>query len=248
MDGYPDIIVADANSFYAYNAQLILKTDFPIEIDPRWPMGRVINSPVVGDLDNDGLTDICAATNMGNVYARDSDLAVGFPINSGQQRDNMSDGSAVLLNGSTLGYIAFLGGDGWLYAWETSHDTALGFWRMNGSDPEGTFMFDNSLLLSGMQSDERFPEDRFYCYENPVTSGFTTIRYYLGEPARRVQLRIFSFSGAEVFNIEGTVIGNTDNEVVWNCSDVTPGMYRCIIEIDFDGTTNTAFTDIAVIR
>jgi len=38
------------------------------------------------------------------------------------------------------------------------------------------------------------------------------------------------------------------DEVIWDCSDITAGVYRCVITVEFDGEQSTAFTDIAVIR
>ena len=48
--------------------------------------------------------------------------------------------------------------------------------------------------------------------------------------------------------MSGDVTGGIDNEIIWNCSNVTPGIYRCVMEVDFGGSTETAFTDIAVLR
>jgi hypothetical protein len=39
-----------------------------------------------------------------------------------------------------------------------------------------------------------------------------------------------------------------DNEVLWDCDNITPGVYRCVINVDFAGRQETAFTDIAVIK
>ena len=76
----------------------------------------------------------------------------------------------------------------------------------------------------------------------------TRIRYYLGADALSVGLRIFDLSGVEIAQLEGTTLGGADNEVPWDCAGVTTGIYRCVINVDFGGNTETAFTDIAIVR
>ena len=73
-------------------------------------------------------------------------------------------------------------------------------------------------------------------------------RYFLGREPERVTLNIYDLSGERIATLDGTTIGETDNEVTWDCSGVTPGVYRCVIEVDFNGDQIRAFTDIAVIR
>jgi hypothetical protein len=120
---------------------------------------------------------------------------------------------------------------------------------MGGHDPTGSFAFDSSSLSAPVSLHSGlFPEERFYNYPNPVVDGSTTIRYYLGEEASAVEFTIYDLSGKEVARFNGPRDGGVDNELVWVCSDATPGVYRCLIEVDFGGTTETAFTDIAVIR
>ncbi|MCK4856503.1 MAG: hypothetical protein KAT58_00880, partial [candidate division Zixibacteria bacterium] len=80
--------------------------------------------------------------------------------------------------------------------------------------------------------------------------GETTIRYFLGEDAVRVEAKIYDLSGVQVATLTSPGIsGGVDHDdLVWNCSDVTPGVYRCVLEVDFGGQIEIAFTDIAVIR
>jgi len=91
-------------------------------------------------------------------------------------------------------------------------------------------------------------DQRFFNYPNPARDGWTTIRYYLGSDANSVRLNIYDLSGREIARLDGTTQGGLDNEVIWDCSDVTAGVYRCVIEVAFPGATESAFTDIAVIR
>ena len=247
-DGFADLVTGGGNFLYALNRDLTLLTDFPREVDDRWPQGGVMSVPLVADIDGDDRPDILTSTTMGNLYALDDDLATGFPLNNGQQVPGPSNSAPFVLRDSSGSYLGYLGGDGWLYLWAVSGDRRLDYWPMNGHDPEGTYALPTDVLPAPRTFSTRFPPERFYCYENPVTDGSTTIRYFLGEQARRVELRIFSLSGREVAVLQGPVDGGVDNEVTWNCSGVPPGVYRCRIEVDFGDGVSTAFTDVAVIR
>jgi hypothetical protein len=119
---------------------------------------------------------------------------------------------------------------------------------MGGHDPSGSFSFDQASLSPVATYANKLPKEKFYNYPNPVTTGQTTIRYFLGVAADKVTLEIYDFSGTRVATLSGGTAGGTDNEIVWSCRSITPGVYRCVISADFGGDTQTAFTDIAVIR
>ena len=93
-----------------------------------------------------------------------------------------------------------------------------------------------------------FDDSRYYNYPNPVWGDQTHIRYYLGTDAASVELRIFDLSGREITSLHGTTTGGIDNEVLWDCTGVTTGVYRCVITVDLGSSSETAFTDIAIIR
>jgi len=185
---------------------------------------------------------------VGNFYAFGPDPVYGFPLSSGEQRENRSGSPAVVFNDTEGGKLGFMGGDGWFYAWEVDLDTTKMFWPMAGGDPHGTFAFAPDRLTEEPVFASGFDESRYYNYPNPAREGVTRIRYYLGEEANAVTLRIYDLSGQEVQKLTGTTTGGTDNEVVWDCSGITSGVYRCIIDVEFPNETTTAHTDIAVIR
>jgi len=171
-------------------------------------------------------------------------MSYGFPLSGGER----GAGSPVIFRDSTGGKLGYLGADGWFYAWDVDLDTTTNYWPMGGHDPAGTFAFEPSKLPDPRQFTVLLPEERFYNYPNPVVDGSTVIRYFLGQEAARVEIKIYDLSGVEIADMTGPTTGGLDNERVWNCSDVTPGVYRCMIEVDFGGRTETAFTDIAIIR
>jgi len=248
LDGYPEIIIAGQNAVYAFSPELILKTGFPIEVDDGFPFSDVISPVVVSDIQRGGVPELILSNNVGNLYAHGNELAYGFPLNSGEQGELYSNGSAVVFRDSTGGKLGYLGGDGWFYAWQVDADSLTNYWPMAGGSPSGSYAMDQNLLPAPKTYATDLPEDQYYNWPNPVLDGSTTIRYFLGREPERVTLNIYDLSGEQITTLDGTTIGETDNEVTWDCSGVTPGVYRCVIEVDFNGDQVRAFTDIAVIR
>jgi hypothetical protein len=148
---------------------------------------------------------------------------------------------------STGGELGYVGADGWFYLWQIDSDSSKNLWPMGGHDPAGSFTLRQDQIGSVKAYAEDFPKEKFFNYPNPATTGRTTIRYFLGRTASRVMMSLYDLSGRKVTEFTGTTMVG-ENEHDWDCSSVTPGVYRCRIEIDFAGDTKTAFTDIAVIR
>lgn len=198
----------------------------------------------MADIQKGEPAELIFPTLVGNIYSFGLDKSYGFPLSAGE----FGYGSPVIFSDTTGGKLGYLGADGWFYAWHVDFDSALNYWPMGGHDPHGSFSFDQTKLTATGTYAELFPEERFYNYPNPVVDGWTTIRYFLGEEAVRVSLSIYDLSGVKVTDMTGPTSGGIDNEFTWHCSDITPGVYRCMIEVDFGGRTESAFTDIAIIR
>jgi len=244
LDGYPDVVIGGTNAVYAFNYELTLKIDFPIEPSDKFTNDDVVAAPISADIETGGATEVVFPSQTGNIYSFGIEPSFGFPLSAGE----LGAGSPVYTTDANTGKLGYLGADGWFYLWDVAKDTSKNFWPMGGQNPGGTYVFEQSLLASPAPFTTSFDKERFFNYPNPVTTGSTTIRYFLGQDARTVTLKIFDLSGREVQTLSGGTTGQIDNIVVWNCADITPGVYRCVIEINFDGPTETAFTDIAVIR
>jgi hypothetical protein len=196
-----------------------------------------------------GLPESIFPTAVGNIHALGDRENPRFPVSSGEQRQNFSGSSPVLFHDQNRQLLGYVGGDGWFYAWEVDFDTTASFWPMNGADGAGSFTFKTeSLLPSVAAATTSFDESKFYNYPNPVYDGRARIRYYLGADANSVGLDIYDLTGEQIASLDGTTFGGADNEVVWDCSGVTTGVYRCVIRVDFPDASATAFTDIAIIK
>jgi len=252
LNGLPDIIIGGRNAVYAFNRDMTLKTGFPIEINDRYPDDIVTAAAVTADLRSGGISEMVFPTEVGNIYSFGPDKTYGFPLSAGEYGAGSCvyyvDSSSV---DSIVGRLGYIGADGWFYAWSVDPDTLHNYWPMNGHDPEGSFRFMNDRLQPALATAGLFPEERYYNYPNPVLDGSTTITYWLNDSPEDIAMTIYDLSGREVKNFRDDELDRRvqdENEVVWNCGNVTPGVYRCLITVEFSGSTETSFTDIAVIR
>ncbi len=248
LDGYPDILIGGIGKMYAFNRELTMLSDFPRLINDRFPTDPVIASPIIAGIESGGLPEFAFPTEVGNMYAFGEARASGFPLTSGEQTQGSSSSVPVVIRDNDRNLLGYLGGDGWFYAWDISSDSTHDDWPMNGGGPAGSFHFDNTKLPVPATYSDKLPEARFYNYPNPVIDGVTTWRYFLGAPATRVTLTLYDMAGNKLTSLEGPTSGGVDNEVTWNCSSVTPGVYRCRLEAEFAGETRTVSKDVAIIK
>ncbi len=257
-DGYPDIIAGGKNKVIGLDRNMVTLMNFPIPIDRAYPGEHVVSSPVIGDINNDKIKDIIVVTSAGNCYALSSQyssndqLLYGFPLSAGfpMEPDGFDVSPAMLYKKNLGGGLGFLGNDGWFYSYDVGYDSSRWDWPMGGGNPEGTYSFATSKLGAVNISQDRLPEDKFFCYPNPTLDGITTIRFYVGEDAD-VTLKFYDMTGKRVSEKTGisALRGETHDEE-WNGSSLSTGVYRCVIEAKFtrSGETLTSFTDIAIIK
>ncbi len=249
QDGFPDIILGGKNKILALNYNLLNVLNFPITIDQAYPNGIVVSSPVVGDINNDGVKDVIAMTSTGTCYAFSGqydinyELNYGFPVSAG----GLGIGPAVLYKKGNGGGLGFLGADGWFYSFDVGYDSTLLDWPMGGGGPSGLYTLPSGRISTNPSFAENLPEDQFFCYPNPTYDGQTTVRYVLGKDAD-VELRIYDMSGQEVHALDIQGVQGTGEEQV-NLSFLPSGVYRCIIKADFiGGGEESSFTDVAIVK
>lgn len=243
IDGRADVIIGGQNAVFAFGQHGFLKTDFPLEVNDRFPADSVISAPIHTEIEGGDLPELIFPTQIGNIYAFGLTETYGFPLSGGE----LGVGSPIVFKDSLGARLGYYGVDGWLYAWEIVTDSARNYWPMYGQDATGSFTLPTSALGPLAGSADDFRDEQFYNYPNPVTDGRTAFRYTLGDAANDVTIAVFDLSGVKIADLKGTTASG-DNELQWSCGDVTPGVYRCRIQIDFDGDTRTAFHDVAIIR
>ena len=83
---------------------------------------------------------------------------------------------------------------------------------------------------------ENFGRQKAYNYPNPITEGHTTFRFFVGNSAGNIQVRIYDAAGFLVKDDlelkNGDVTENEFNEIPWNNIQVDAGLYLAEIKRD----------------
>lgn len=246
-DGFLEIILAGENEIYAYNYTGSLVSNFPVRLSRSTNMGLIVSTPVLGDLDGDGLVDIIFGGPQGNLYAYryDGNPVNGFPLPSGFPIYD-SPTVADLDNDGDLEVCVRSYADGFITFWDlaapfTEEDLS---WSTFGQNPQNSFLFPSSLL-SPIVVGEFLPPGSVYNYPNPAGEE-TKIRYYLNQPAE-VNIKIFDLTGELVFEDRerGQV---SDNDYLLNCSGFAPGVYLCRVGAQSGSLKEHAIFKIAIVR
>ncbi len=121
---------------------------------------------------------------------------------------------------------------------------------MAGGGPHSTFYFPSERLGAVKTYTEKLVEEKFYCFPNPTLDGQTNLHYLLGERAN-LTFTFYDMVGQKVtreirkYNVEGGI----EDIQPWDGSSLPTGVYRCILEAEFDdGEKLSTFTDIAIIK
>ena len=104
-----------------------------------------------------------------------------------------------------------------------------------------------TLNLPNIPSTDLLPSDGVYNYPNPNTENYTKIRYYLREDAT-VNIKIFDVAGDIVSSFPGPGLGKIANEIQWDLSDVSSGIYLCRVEAKSVSETQVRLIKIMVVK
>lgn len=252
VDGnrYPDIIFIANNRIYAYSRVGTLVDHFPIKINtPGVESSEMIaSSPILADLDGDGIPEIIVGSNENQLIAfhANGDLAAGFPLSTGGTitataaiSDLENDGDAD---------IAVASEDGFLYLWDLPNDYDPGTipWASLFKDPRNTNA-NPEVFQQEPPSGRLMPTNLVYNYPNPTEGDKTTIRYRLNFPAV-VRIKIYDLAGDFVDELFGPGIAQADNEVDWQLNNIESGVYLARIEAQAGAQTDVTIIKIAVVK
>ena len=246
-DGYLEIVVVSNNKIYAYNYNGTIADNFPIIVDQANPVGCIKSSPILVDVDDDGISDIVVGTQQNKIYAfnKDGNEVFGFPLSCAGPIS--SSAVVVDLDQDLKSELLVPAEDGFVYAWKLPWDfhPEKNPWPMEGHDPSHT----NYYPIENLPDLPQFaflPEKKVYSYPNPARDK-AIIRYFLGEDAE-VNIKIYDLSGDLVEELDQNGSGGENNEKEWDCTKVASGVYLCRVEAKSLSQEEVVFCKIAVVK
>ncbi|HEY4613095.1 MAG TPA: T9SS type A sorting domain-containing protein, partial [Bacteroidota bacterium] len=243
LDGSKDFLVSAGKKLYAFN-----KTGAPLDGYPvQLLAASFAGSPLIGDIDGDGRTDVVSLTSSGTVLAYDDKgrLKAGFPLQT-----IAGEGHIAFFQtpGNKLGLVA-TSKSGEMQAWElgATFDPAALQWSQHLHDAQHTNSDQVVLQSTEPKSAEFFPKSLVYNWPNPVYGSTTQIRYYVSEDAD-VKIKIFDLVGSKITELSSRAVGGIDNELTWDVSGIQSGVYLAHVEVTGAARSESAVIKIAVIK
>lgn len=233
-----DIILGAKDELYAFNMRGNILERFPIR---TLDGGTIVGAPiVVAQKSSSGLAILYGTTN-GHLYAVNErgTMLPGFPLQT----------SGIVSSPVLFGrYLAAATSDSGISIWETGQqfDTSKIYWsgytgnRWNSS-------YASITNVGTARSSELLPKKYAYNWPNPVYSGSTNIRYFLGKSAA-VTIKIVNMAGELVQELKGTGYAGLDNEVPWDITNVQSGIYFAQITASGSGEETSQIVKIAVVK
>ena len=248
-NGKPYLLTIEDFELKAYGLNGVLLENFPINIKDQ----KFAKTPIVLDLNNDGVSEILALT-YGKLYAINPSTGKvlgGYPLQYG----NYPAVSPVLFSeelptmGPLPSYKPVLGVidyNGHLSAWELSPVQGKVSWAAENGNSSGNAFLELTNTYS--PSTDFFPTTKAYNWPNPVYGNSTKIRYYVSENSTAT-VKIFDLSGALVTSLSGNATGGMDNEIDWEIGKVQSGVYYANLEVvSASGKSANKIIKIAVIK
>ncbi len=217
-------VIAADDKIFAYNPSGVLITNFPIQLFSEKPLA---SSPIVADLDGDTFEDLIIHTPDGRLagYNRLGQMLFTTAV----AENTETTPSVALVSSQTRLHLYSIDRAGFLQGFELLASSPNVAWLSLYADAQNRNVLQVQRTPNWQQVSisEFFPAKLAYNYPNPAREE-TRFRFYLRENAR-VTIKVFSLTGAKVWEqtVEGR--GGTDNEVVWNLSNVQSGIYYGII-------------------
>jgi hypothetical protein len=247
-DGFPELIATEnqlSGDYRVFAVDILAQAPLPGWPFPvtGWPEGL----PIVADVDNDGLQDVCFPTDGGELYAvaGTGELIDGFPKQ--MSGPSVSGAAAGDIDGDGLFELVAATWDGWVYAWDTPSEALpeRADWPMRGVNARSTGIYGDVLpeeppvrvepegpgggLPAASGLSQNFP--------NPFNP-LTTISFEVpeaNEGPRRVILSVFDLRGRNVKTLVEGEVAPGRHDVVWDGTDernreVPSGIYFCTLQ------------------
>ncbi|MCX7875838.1 MAG: T9SS type A sorting domain-containing protein [Melioribacteraceae bacterium] len=250
-DGRLLIIINNGSELVVLNENGTVIENFPLSAGDN---KKFIGTPFIVDLNKDGIQEILITNNLGelNVYnVKDGKIFSGFPV----KITNTEIVNSFLYEEElpTMGPIPqykplliSIDKQKNFSVWQLSGFQGKSFWKSNFSNSTNNSFIE--LTNKQQTISEYFPLEKAYNWPNPVYGNTTNIRFYVSEESK-VKIRIFDLAGATISTIELNANGGIENEVVWDVSKVSSGIYYANIQTEsLSGKTASKNIKIAVIK
>jgi len=204
---------------------------------------ELISTPLIADVNSDGMSDIISTSENGNIIAisgNDGKVINGFPISTG---------------GTFSGIQVIIKRENDLLLSSATNEKEFYFWSINSTGRvDWGSKFGNNLNSSSLGAalnnkyiSNLFPKNRTYNWPNPVYGNETLIRTYVAEDSE-VKVTIFDLAGDLVEELEFRATGGFDNEITWDVSNIQSGAYLAHVEVTSSNNTDSKIIKIAVIK
>jgi len=170
-DGAPELVVTDNHLGGDYRVFAIdiptaaTLTGWPFDL-ADWPKGF----PTVADVDDDGVQDVCLATDGGELYAvaGDGQVIGGYPKQ--MVAPSISGVAAGDIDGDGLLELVAATWDGWVYAWDTTGEALpeRADWPMRGINARNTGVFGDAGTTTAVRAAASSPTRGVRVEPNPV--------------------------------------------------------------------------------
>ncbi|MGE5177034.1 MAG: M6 family metalloprotease domain-containing protein [Hyphomicrobiales bacterium] len=255
-DGHPEILqTGDGARVAALHWSGATRSGYPL--DPADPLAPADSAgrwgPLVADVDGDGIGDVIPVLPDGRRLAFRGD---GHPIAGFGEL-----GSTGVTAPPILGDFDGDGAAEWIETFDSGTQTQIDVKSPSLPIPASKVLwgqYRNAATRNAVVGPAPGPTSpgtrivsEVYGYPNPSRSGRSQVHYRLGPDARRVSIRIYDASGAQVADLPigpADLLGSSEHSVVWDHASVASGVYVCRVEVQSAGGSDVRFTTLAVVR
>ena len=270
-DGFPEIFAVDGSgNAHRWNRNGVELQGWPVSLTARYGSGAIggSGSPVVGDVDADGLPEAVFPLENGILVALEADgrASAGWPISVPGAGDDTP--LLLTLNGldlppnpagpAWLHLVAGGGFDGSLGGYQLSAhaDSALVTrdgvsartpWPGYAGNRRHSSVLEDVNLVTVTTTAGALESGSVYCYPNPARGNEIGVAYTLGADVTEVIIRVMDPTGREVLRLTPPP-NAAENVAKIGLQKLASGVYLVRVEAKRGGSTDVAFQKFAVVR
>jgi len=252
-DGKIEIITAGANHLYAFNEDLTIENNFPVNV-PFILTGKQFGGEILAtDLEGDGKKDIIINTSETLLaFNYKGDLLSDFPKTADRQLEK----SGILIN-TVYGtaYVAPVRSNPTVAEYDQlsavivssrSHETDD--WVCYGGNPARQFYNAMKSQSSPIASKSLLNHSKTFNWPNPAKNNQTFIRYFPNHDCQ-ITIDIYDLAGDLVasFRDSAPLVGEP-NEKEWNTGGVESGVYFAVVKAQSGSKSDSQIVKILVVK